>query len=108
MYGRWSWRGLAAYGIGFVVMIPFFSTEHFKGPIAQALGGADVAMLVGLPVSAIVYIWACRSLDLEADRRQAYEADIGLDPDAVPPVASDQRTVDVSAETSTATPAGGS
>jgi nucleobase:cation symporter-1, NCS1 family len=88
MYGRWSWRGLTAYGIGFVVMIPFFSTEHFKGPIAQALGGADVAMLVGLPVSAIVYIWACRSLDLTADRRQAYEADIGLDPDAETSVAT--------------------
>jgi purine-cytosine permease-like protein len=95
MYGRWSWRGLTAYGIGFAVMIPFFSTEHFKGPIAQALGGADVAMLVGLPVSAIVYIWACRSLDLEADRRQAYEADIGLDPDADPPMASDQRITGV-------------
>ena len=90
MYGRWSWRGLTAYGIGFVVMIPFFSTEHFKGPIAQFLGGADVAMLVGLPVSALVYIWACRSLDLTADRRQAYEADIGLDPDisAEPSVAT--------------------
>jgi NCS1 nucleoside transporter family len=108
MYGRWSWRGLTAYGIGFVVMIPFFSTEHFKGPIAQALGGADVAMLVGLPVAAIVYIWACRSLDLTADRRQAYEADIGLDPDADPPTASVERTVNVSAETSAATPAGGS
>jgi len=63
---------------------------------------------VGLPVSAIVYIWACRSLDLEADRRQAYEADIGLDPDADPPMASDQRIKGVSAETSAATPAGGS
>ena len=81
MYGRWSWRGLTAYGVGFVVMIPFFSTEHFKGPVAQALGGADIAMLVGLPVSALVYLWACRSLDLDADRRRAYHADIGLDPD---------------------------
>ena len=81
MYGRWSWRGLTAYGVGFVVMIPFFSTEHFKGPVAQALGGADIAMLVGLPVSALVYLWACRSLDLDADRRRAYDADIGLDPD---------------------------
>jgi NCS1 family nucleobase:cation symporter-1 len=106
MYGRWSWRGLCAYGIGFAVMIPFFSTEHFKGPIALALGGADVAMLVGLPVSAIVYIWACRSLDLEADRRQAYEADIGLDPDAAPPLASDVRTTGVPAETSVATTVG--
>jgi nucleobase:cation symporter-1, NCS1 family len=103
MYGRWSWRGLTAYGIGFVVMIPFFSTEHFKGPIAQALGGADVAMLVGLPVSALVYIWACRSLDLESDRRQAYQADIGLDPDDDPSMASDQRIKGVSAGTSVAT-----
>src|SRR6202051_551006 len=108
MYGRWSWRGLAAYGIGFVVMIPFFSTVHFKGPIAQALGGADVAMLVGLPVSAIVYLWACRSLDLEADRRQAAEADIGLDPDAARPMAYNQRIKDVPAEPSVATTVGGS
>jgi NCS1 family nucleobase:cation symporter-1 len=82
MYGRWNWRGLLAYGVGFVVMIPFFSTETWKGPVAKALGGADIAMLVGLPVSAIVYIWACRSLDVEADRRLAHAADVGLDPNA--------------------------
>jgi len=69
MYGRWCWRGLWAYGIGFVAMIPFFSTESWKGPVAKALGGADVAMLIGLPVSALVYIAACRSLDVGADRR---------------------------------------
>ncbi len=34
MYGRWCWRGLWAYGIGFVAMIPFFSTESWKGPVA--------------------------------------------------------------------------
>jgi nucleobase:cation symporter-1, NCS1 family len=82
MYGRWNWRGLLAYGVGFVVMIPFFSTDTWKGPVARALGGADIAMLVGLPVSALVYIWACRSMDLEADRRRADAADVGLDPDA--------------------------
>jgi purine-cytosine permease-like protein len=82
MYGRWNWRGLWAYGIGFAVMIPFFSTESWKGPVARALGGADIAMLVGLPVSALVYIAACRSLDVETDRRRALAADVGLDPDA--------------------------
>jgi NCS1 nucleoside transporter family len=81
MYGRWNWRGLTAYGIGFAAMIPFFSTGLYTGPVAVALGGADVAMLVGLPVAAIVYLWACRSLDVEADRRRALSADIGLDPD---------------------------
>jgi NCS1 family nucleobase:cation symporter-1 len=82
MYGRWCWRGLWAYGIGFVAMIPFFSTESWKGPVAKALGGADIAMLIGLPVSALVYIAACRSLDVVADRHQAHAADAGLDPDA--------------------------
>ncbi|MGA2778929.1 MAG: cytosine permease [Steroidobacteraceae bacterium] len=84
MYGRWNWRGLTAYGVGFVAMIPFFSTELYTGPIAKALDGADLAMLVGLPVSSIVYLWACRSMDLDSDRRLAYTADIGLDPDAGP------------------------
>ena len=81
MYGRWNWRGLLAYGVGFVAMIPFFSTGLYTGPVAATLGGADIAMLVGLPVSAIVYIVACRSLDVEVDRRLAYAADVGLDPD---------------------------
>jgi len=82
MYGRWNWRGLWAYGIGFVAMVPFFSTESWKGPVARALGGADIAMLAGLPVSALVYIAACRSLDVAGDRRRAHAADLGLDPDA--------------------------
>jgi hypothetical protein len=43
------------------------------------LGGADIAMAIGLPVSTIVYLWACRSMDVEADRRQADAADVGLD-----------------------------
>jgi NCS1 nucleoside transporter family len=79
MYGRWNWRGLWAYGIGFVAMIPFFSTGLYTGPVAAALGGADIAMLVGLPVSALVYVLACRSLDVHSDRRAALAADHGLD-----------------------------
>jgi NCS1 nucleoside transporter family len=80
MYGRWNWRGLLAYGVGFVAMIPFFSTDIYMGPVARQLGGADLAMLVGLPVSAFIYLAACRSLDVEADRRRADQADAGLDP----------------------------
>jgi NCS1 nucleoside transporter family len=80
MYGRWNWRGLSAYVVGFVVMIPFFSTDLYTGPVARALGKADIAMLVGLPVAAVVYILACRSMDLELDRRRATAADVGLDP----------------------------
>jgi nucleobase:cation symporter-1, NCS1 family len=78
MYGRWNWRGLGAYFVGFAAMIPFFSTERFHGPVARMLGGADIAMLVGLPVSALVYLWACRGLDLEAEKARARAADLGL------------------------------
>jgi nucleobase:cation symporter-1, NCS1 family len=79
MYGSWNWRGLSAYGVGFVSMIPFFSTGVYTGPVAAALKGADIAMLVGLPVAAAVYVLACRSLDLNADRLRAQAADVGLD-----------------------------
>jgi purine-cytosine permease-like protein len=79
MYGSWNWRGLTAYGVGFAFMIPFFSTGLYTGPLAAALGGADIAMLVGLPIAALVYIVACRSLDLQADLIQARAADVGLD-----------------------------
>jgi NCS1 family nucleobase:cation symporter-1 len=79
MYGRWNWRGLVAYAAGFIAMIPFFVTDEWKGPIARLLGGADIAMLIGLPVAAGVYLWAYRSFDLAAEERRAQVADAGLD-----------------------------
>jgi nucleobase:cation symporter-1, NCS1 family len=92
MYGRWNWRGLIAYLVGFLVMIPFFSTGIYRGPVARALGGADIAMMFGLPVAAGVYLLACRSIDLERDRRLAAAADVGLDPDdPLPPVTADDQ-----------------
>ncbi len=81
MYGKWNWRGIVAYVAGFAAMVPFFSTDVWQGPIARRLGGADVAMLIGLPVAALVYLACCRSIDRAHDRRRAAAADVGLDPD---------------------------
>ncbi|MFL6054024.1 MAG: cytosine permease [Actinoallomurus sp.] len=75
MYGRRNWRGMLAYGVGFVVMVPFFSTGLYTGPIAHALHGTDIAMLIGLPVAAGVYLVACRSLDTGAARARITEVD---------------------------------
>ncbi len=80
IYGRWSWRGLTAYGAGFLAMVPFFSISIYTGPVARLLGGADIAMLIGLPVSALTYLWACRSLDLETEWHRAARADADLEP----------------------------
>ena len=85
MYGRWNWRGLVAYAAGFIAMIPFFVTDEWKGPIARLLGGADIAMLIGLPVAAGVYLWAYRGFDLAAEERRAQVADARLDAPAAAP-----------------------
>lgn len=74
VYGSWGWRGLAAYAIGIVAMIPFVVTVWYTGPVAAALGGVDVALFVGLLVSAIAYVLMARSLDLAAETAKA-EAD---------------------------------
>jgi len=60
-------------------MIPCFSTGLYTGSVVRALGGADIAMLVGLPVAAIVYLFMCRSIDLEHEKRRAIAADMGLE-----------------------------
>jgi purine-cytosine permease-like protein len=84
-YGQWHWRGLLAYAVGFVAMIPCFSTGLYTGPDAERLGGADVSMLVGLPVSALVYLFACRDFDAASERLAVRYADANLDPGAPPP-----------------------
>ncbi|MFE3203519.1 purine-cytosine permease family protein [Embleya sp. NPDC059237] len=78
IYGRWSWRGLTAYAVGFAAMIPFFKTSFFTGPMADALDGADLSFVVGLVVGGALYAWLCRDLDLTAERaaERASEAEL--------------------------------
>ncbi|MEU9239460.1 cytosine permease [Streptomyces sp. NPDC048385] len=72
IYGRWGWQGIVSYLVGFAVMIPFFSVGTlFVGPVAKALDGADISLFVGLPVSALLYWWLTRSIDVEAETRVA-------------------------------------
>jgi NCS1 nucleoside transporter family len=76
MYGRWGWRGLAAYLIGFAVMVPFFNVTGaggtlFEGPVAKALDGADISFFIGLPVAGILYWLFSRSIDVAAEERVA-------------------------------------
>ena len=83
IYGRWNWRGLTAYAAGFVAMIPFFKTELYVGPVARALGGADISMLIGLPVSAAIYVLLCRSMDLAGELAQIPALDRNLETEPV-------------------------
>jgi NCS1 family nucleobase:cation symporter-1 len=72
IYGRWGWRGIVAYLIGFAAMSPFFNVGSlYEGVAAKALGGADISFFIGLPVAGILYYVFARSIDVAAERRVA-------------------------------------
>lgn len=72
IYGRWSWRGLAAYFLGMAAMVPFISLHFYVGPFAKLLGGVDISFLVGLAVSGVAYYVLTRDVDL-SDEHAAVE-----------------------------------
>jgi nucleobase:cation symporter-1, NCS1 family len=72
MYGRWGWRGILAYLIGFAAMTPFFNVGTlYEGPAAKALDGADISFFVGLLVAGLLYYALTRSVDVAAETRIA-------------------------------------
>ncbi len=74
IYGRWGWRGILSYLVGFAAMIPFFSIgTAFQGWVAHAAKGADFSLFVGLPVSAFLYWVLTRDLDVDSEARLAEE-----------------------------------
>jgi NCS1 family nucleobase:cation symporter-1 len=64
IYGAWSWRGLTAFLAGVAAEIPFVDLPFFVGPAAKAMGEVDIAFVVGLVVSGLVYVAVTRSLDV--------------------------------------------
>jgi NCS1 family nucleobase:cation symporter-1 len=85
IYGRWAWRGLLSYAVGFLAMVPFFALPFFTGPAARALGGIDISIMFGLPVSGLVYYALVRRLDL-SNEEKAYRASLAaLEPATFPP-----------------------
>ncbi len=77
LYGRWGWRGILAYVIGFAAMTPFFNVGTlYEGVAAKALGGADISFFIGLPVAGVLYYVFSRSIDVAAETRVA-EAEAG-------------------------------
>jgi purine-cytosine permease-like protein len=83
IYGTWGWRGIVAYLVGFVAMMPFFSTGLYSGWVANAAGGADYSLFVGLPVSGLLYWFLCRDIDVEAEHALALSQADALEAEAV-------------------------
>ncbi|MFL1526258.1 purine-cytosine permease family protein [Pseudomonas sp. O230] len=64
VYGDWNWRGIGAYVIAFIAMIPFMYLSFYQGPIAVYFGGVDYAFFVGIPVGAGLYWLFCLNQNL--------------------------------------------
>lgn len=78
LYRRWQWRGLTAYAIGFLAMVPFFSTVIYTGPVARAAKGADFSIFVGVVVSGGLYYIFSRRTDFSEELRLAAVEDAEL------------------------------
>jgi NCS1 family nucleobase:cation symporter-1 len=80
LYGRWGWRGIVAYLIGFGAMTPFFSIGTFyTGFIAHKLNGADISLFIGLPIAGILYYVFAQSIDVEAETQIAMVEQLELE-----------------------------
>ncbi|MHB1842764.1 MAG: purine-cytosine permease family protein [Sulfobacillus sp.] len=61
-YGGANGMALAAYVIGILIEIPFINSVLYEGPIAKALGGADISWVFGLVVAGGVYLIFSKSI----------------------------------------------
>lgn len=58
-YGTYNAAAITCYGGGILIQIPFVSNDLYTGPVARALGGADISWLVGiLLISPVYYLMA--------------------------------------------------
>ena len=81
-YGKLHWPTIVVYLLGVVVQIPFISQAFYVGPVAAAMGGADISWLVGLVVTALVYFpLGRRAFDYPLEI--VYPKDVELDPSIV-------------------------
>ncbi|KKW68047.1 allantoin permease [Lampropedia cohaerens] len=56
VYGKFNVSAMTAYFVGIGVQLPFIRNAWFEGSWSRALGDIDVSWLVGLLVTAVVYL----------------------------------------------------
>lgn len=84
VYGLWNWRGIVTYIVTLLVMVPFMNLGFYVGPVAEFLGGIDIAFFVGIPVGCFLYWALCQSQDIRGELEQIVDADRDIDAVAAP------------------------
>jgi nucleobase:cation symporter-1, NCS1 family len=67
-YGQVNWFALIVYVLAVGVQFPFMNNAYYVGPVANSLGGADIAWIVGFVFAGVVYYVGAR-LGLAAPSR---------------------------------------
>jgi cytosine/uracil/thiamine/allantoin permease len=61
IYGKVNWYAIIVYVLAIGIQFPFMNDPAiYVGPIANSLGGADLAWLVGFLFAAVVYYLGAR------------------------------------------------
>jgi NCS1 family nucleobase:cation symporter-1 len=71
IYGRVNRVAVGCYVFGILVQLPFMSTPLYTGPIARALGGVDLAWIVGLALTSPIYYWLAKRSQARQSAREA-------------------------------------
>ncbi|MGW4099157.1 MULTISPECIES: purine-cytosine permease family protein [unclassified Mycobacterium] len=66
-YGGVDWRAMTAYLVGIIVEIPFIASPFYTGPIATALGGADISWILGIFIAGGLYIFLMKKFPTRAN-----------------------------------------
>ena len=68
IYGKVNWFSLIVYALAVGIQFPFMNNAYYVGPVANALGGADIAWIVGFVFAAVVYYVGARYFNSESAR----------------------------------------
>ena len=73
VYGRWAWRGLVAYALGWLAIMPFaVLPDLWTGSLAARMGGVDIGWLVGLLVAGASYYLFSKSITMNMEQIAAF------------------------------------
>jgi nucleobase:cation symporter-1, NCS1 family len=68
-YGKFNWYALIVYALAVGIQFPFMNDPAvYVGPVANALGGADIAWIVGFIFAAVAYYVGARYRMSVSDR----------------------------------------
>ena len=59
-FGKVNWPSMIIYLLAFAAEVPFMNTTVFEGPAAKALGGGDIAWIVGAVITVPLYVAGTR------------------------------------------------